>query len=86
MKKLNLDNVKEYFVSHDSPTCVRNLLEGQDIILFAGKEIAVKIELGESTPPPNERINDCFNYIDAVNFEEKIQQIDTQLKLKNHRQ
>lgn len=58
------NNNKEYFVSHDSPTCVRNLLEGQNLILMTGSgKYAVKFELDSTAEQLSDKVNSLINLI-----------------------
>ena len=61
-------NNKEYFVSHDSPTCVRNLLEGQNLILMTGSgKYAVKFELDSKPEQLSDKVNTLMNLIKENN-------------------
>lgn len=45
----------EYFVSHDGPTCVRNLLEGCNLLLMHVSGWAIKIERGIPIPQSDQQ-------------------------------
>lgn len=62
---------EEFFVSHDLPTCVRNLLEGNNLILMHGiTKTAISFKLNTSKPVTAlDNIKDLINYITRTDYE-----------------
>ena len=70
MENQKISGGEEYFVSHDLPTCVRNSLEGNNLIMmYAYDRIALSFKLQPSTPKTmTENINDIMKYTKSAKF------------------